>query len=368
MSSFVLTLRTYLAQFAHKVWQRRGLISTLLLPLAWLVHLGIVVKRHRHTHSAAQSTQGVPVIVVGNLMVGGTGKTPVVIELANRLKALGRKPGIISRGYGVHLPANKARVGKGRLDPSQFGDEPALIAQATNAPVAVHPERFLALHSLLNAYPETNIIISDDGLQHLALPRDIEIVVQDERGLGNGRLLPAGPLRDPASRLRYVDLIINHQAGPSTQEACNLETVTSPQPGPPSNVASLRMRLQPVSCTQIATGKKQLWPEWIQSHRHTHFAALAGIGQPERFFSMLRQQGLQLENTIAMPDHSHNIASQLADTQGELVLITDKDAVKCGDTQDARIWSVQVEPRFSNNNWVQWLLNRLQSNDSSRLG
>lgn len=355
-------LHTFLAQFAHRVWQRKGLISTLLLPLSWLVVAAVLIKRRRHTHIAAYPTYGVPVIVVGNIMVGGTGKTPVVIALVNALKALGRRPGVISRGYGVKLPHHQARVGKGVLDPKLFGDEPTLIAEATGAPIAVHPKRRLALQSLVETYPNVDIVVSDDGLQHLALPRDIEIVVQDERGLGNERVLPAGPLREPASRLNNVDLIVLHQSGPTPQEGSLPETHGVTPRASATKVARVRMRLQPTSCTQISTGQVVPWPEWVKEHRERGLGAVAAIGQPQRFFGLLKQQGLDPDPAIALPDHSPDIASSVQKVNQAVILVTDKDAVKLQGTTDSRLWSVQVAPRFSDPHWVQTLLKRLQSN------
>ena len=161
-----------------------------------------------HTYRAP-----VPVVIVGNLYVGGTGKTPVVIALVKQLKALGWHPGLISRGYGAKLGPS-ARTGQGELNASIMGDEPALLAEQTGAWIGVHPNRQLACQALLKADPAIDIIVSDDGLQHLALARDVEIVVQDTRGVGNGWLLPAGPLREPAKRLKTVDVVIHRQTGP----------------------------------------------------------------------------------------------------------------------------------------------------------
>lgn len=355
-------LHTFFGRFAHRVWRSKGLISTLLLPLSWLVLAVVFIKRHRHTHATAHPTYGVPVIVVGNIMVGGTGKTPVVIALVNTLKALGRRPGVISRGYGAAITQNEVRVGKGVLDPKLFGDEPALIALATGVPIAVHPKRRLALQYLVESHPDVDIVVSDDGLQHLALPRDIEIVVQDERGLGNARVLPAGPLREPASRLKNVDLIVLHQSGPTPQEGSLPATQGTAPCGPAPNVASVRMRLQPTSCTQISTGQVAPWPEWVKQHREQSLGAVAAIGQPQRFFGMLRQQGLNLDRAVALPDHLPDIASTVRGLKQAIVLVTDKDAVKLQGTSDSRLWSVQVAPRFSDPQWVQTLLKRLQSN------
>ena len=194
----------------HTAWSKKGGFSLAMWPLSKLY--GAIVEHRkagflRHPDRIHHDT--LPVVVVGNIYVGGTGKTPVVIALVEALQARGWQPGVISRGYGAR-PSDKPRAGRGTLDPALFGDEPALVAAHTGAPVCVHPDRQAAIRRLRRQYPQVDVVISDDGLQHLALGRDLEIVVQDGRGVGNGRLLPAGPLREPATRLETVDFIINN--------------------------------------------------------------------------------------------------------------------------------------------------------------
>lgn len=305
-----------------------------------------------------------PVIVVGNLMVGGTGKTPVVIALVQGLQKLGWTPGVISRGYGARLPEDQARCAMPPLDPALFGDEPSLIAAATGVPVAVHPRRTLALSALHQQWPDVDVVVADDGLQHLALARDIEIVVQDARGLGNGRLLPAGPLREPRSRLASVDLIISNTSATDDQEAVTNRHRHKPVPGVPAHVPALRMQLQPVSCTHLLTGQVMAWGQWRQTHGTTPLAAVAAIGQPERFFGMLRRLGLSLEQCISLPDHDNFSHPPFARLAAPLIVITDKDAVKCRHLNDPRLWSVQVAPRFSDETWVQQIHQRLKSMSS----
>ncbi|MGP1615083.1 MAG: tetraacyldisaccharide 4'-kinase, partial [Pollutimonas bauzanensis] len=236
----------------HAAWQRKGLASALLLPLSWPVLAAIAYKHGRYLRQPGLAHHSrLPVVVVGNIYLGGTGKTPVVIALVQALRERGWHPGVISRGYGVKM-GEQARSGRGKLAAGEFGDEPALIAQATQAPIAVHPNRALALKKLQKSYPDVDVVIADDGLQHLALGRDLEIVVQDARGIGNGRVLPAGPLREPASRLQSVDYVItNLQDG-------------QPDPAPIATLAhQLSMRLAPATVVQLSTGQALDWPAWL---------------------------------------------------------------------------------------------------------
>jgi tetraacyldisaccharide 4'-kinase len=325
----------------HGIWQRKGLCSTLLLPLSWIARAVIARKRHRYENYPDRVYHcPLPVVVVGNIYVGGTGKTPVTIALAEALRAHGWHPGIVSRGYGVDI-GERARSGQGVLDPARYGDEPALIAQVTQAPIAVHPDRALAIKRLSRDYPDVDVIIADDGLQHLALGRDLEIAVQDGRGTGNGRVLPAGPLREPASRLKYVDFVItNLPAG---------------LPGPAAidtPARQLTMSLIPVKAVQLSTGVELDWDSWLSEHGQQQVSAVAAIGQPQRFFSMLQAAGLQLAHSVALPDHHAYDSSPFGALPASPILVTAKDAVKCVRFNDARLWSVHVAPVFSDPEWI----------------
>ncbi|HTK00068.1 MAG TPA: tetraacyldisaccharide 4'-kinase [Bordetella sp.] len=317
-------------------WQHGGWLSRLLSPLSGLTLLAVNAKRALYRRGWRQSYRPpVPVIVIGNIYVGGTGKTPVVIAMVQALRERGWTPGVVSRGYGVKI-GNHPRTGQGELAPDRFGDEPALISHATNAPVSIHPDRPRAVRTLLSAFPSVDVIISDDGLQHLALARDIEIVVQDGRGIGNGRLLPAGPLREPATRLREVHAIITNVDGPVSGAQ-----VSS---GEPYRVS---MWMEPGAAWNLRDGTlRTLW-ELQADYQTGGIAAAAGIGNPERFFATLRTAGVSLNTTVPLPDHYDYAKSPFASVKTGLILVTTKDAVKCSGLGDNRLWAVPVTPRFS---------------------
>lgn len=323
------------AQHLQQQWQEGGLLSTLLTPFSWLVRLLVAAKSflYRHKLKAAYRAP-CPVIIVGNIYVGGTGKTPLVIALVQELAKKGFTPGVISRGYGVKI-GPKARTALGaNASASQVGDEPSLIAR--HAPVSVHPNRQLAVEKLLATWPKTDIIISDDGLQHLKLQRDIEIVVQDNRRTGNGKLLPAGPLREPASRLKQVDFIITNL------KSTHLNNFLA------EFRHEIAMILEPVSFTHIASGQSFTAAQFISEHKDQPMAAIAGIGQPDRFFTTLAQLQLKITQQTPFPDHHAFSANDFKAIQADIILMTSKDACKCNTLADTRLWSVNVEPRFSN--------------------
>ena len=332
---------TFLRKAIQTAWQRKGLVSTLLLPLSLPMMAAAALKHRRYQRQPELAHHSLfPVVVVGNIYVGGTGKTPVVIALVQALQERGWRPGVISRGYGVKV-GEQARSGRGNLAASEFGDEPALIARTTQAPISVHPSRVLALKRLHKKYPDVNVVIADDGLQHLALGRDLEIVVQDGRGTGNGRLLPAGPLREPASRLQSVDYLITNLSDGQT-EAAPIATLAH----------QLSMRLAPARLTQLTTGESLDWPAWLAQHGKEPISAVAAIGQPDRFFSMLTAAGLVLEKTIALPDHDAYEHSPFTAHSSPFILITAKDAVKCERFNDPRLWVVHAAALFSDPEWL----------------
>jgi tetraacyldisaccharide 4'-kinase len=263
----------------------------------------------------------VPVIVVGNIFIGGTGKTPFVIWLLAALRQAGFRPGVVSRGHGAQ--AEVPRLVEAASLATEVGDEPLLIATHGASPVVVGRRRAEAARLLLERFPEVDVIVSDDGLQHYALQREIEIVLSDARGNGNGWLLPAGPLREPASRGRDFS-VVNSADAPDLPPAWRMDLV----PG------AVR-RLDGSGETTLASLVGQ----------NLRIAAAAGIGNPERFFAMLRAAGLQIE-PMPLPDHFDFAGFSFGNVAADCILITEKDAVKCCHVpalaHDARLMVVPV--------------------------
>lgn len=290
-----------------QAWYNGAVWLWLLAPLSVLFALVSGLRRalFRYGLKARYHAQ-VPVIVVGNLTVGGNGKTPLVIWLVQWLREQGYSPGVISRGYGGNSEQYPLLL-TADTRPEQAGDEPVLIYRRTGCPVVVGPKRAEAA-ALLTSLGAVDIIISDDGLQHYALARDIELVVVDgKRRFGNGYLLPMGPLREGQWRLNQVDAIINN-GGPVHKG----EFIMSLQPG----------TLQPVSDTPECSASRCVPGVGARVH------ALAGIGHPPRFFATLEQQGFKVEQRLALADHQAVMPEQLAHLQAAPLLITEKDAVK----------------------------------------
>jgi tetraacyldisaccharide 4'-kinase len=322
-------LRALLEAALLRAWLRRGLLACLLWPVSKLFQLiiqfrlGLIMLGYKR-----QTRLDVPVIVVGNIFLGGTGKTPLVIWLAQQLKRAGKTPGVISRGYG----ASAETISEVRADSlaSVVGDEPLLIALRSACPVMVGRDRVAAARALLAAYPATDVIISDDGLQHYALARDVEILMFDQRGVGNGWLLPAGPLREPVQRRRDFT-VLNAPAGVAVagigENAMRMQLV-------PDSLFCLSAPGQTTSLQQLA-GKR--------------ITAAAGIGHPQRYFAMLRAAGLQFAE-LALNDHHAFSAESFRNVDADIILITEKDAVKCRQIaelrNDARIWVVPVSAQL----------------------
>lgn len=318
----------------ESAWYTQARWPLLLTPVEWLYkHLAA---RDRQKKQKKQWCAPVPVLVVGNITVGGTGKSPLVSALVHFLRAQGWTPGIISRGYGGQSETYPMRV-DGDSDPVIAGDEPVMLAGQTGAPVVVDPDRARAARCLLQ-HTACDLIISDDGLQHLSLGRDMEIVVIDgQRGLGNGHCLPVGPLREPADRLHQVDYIMLNGA-PSNGNAGQKFQRTA---GLPEMLMTTPMRLVPLHWRQPSTGNtfSISAPPFGRVVR-----AVAGIGHPERFFNTLKQLGLEVSGQ-GYPDH-HPFKPEEIHTEGDPVLMTAKDAVKCAPwlTDNHWVLDVSAEP------------------------
>ena len=298
----------------------------LLWPLSLIFRAIVGLRRKLYATKWLASTRlPVPVIVVGNIFIGGTGKTPLVIWLAAALKQAGFHPGILSRGHGS-AQRDPILVTPTSL-PEKVGDEPLLMAQRTGCPVMIGRDRAAAGRALLGLAPETDILIMDDGLQHYALQRDIEIVLFDQRGLGNGWMLPAGPLREPASR-KADFTVINGENMHLVGEVA--EKLDDPK--------------QRVPLRQLESLAKNT------SNRPPSILAAAGIGNPERFFTHLQSAGLKVEK-LPLPDHFDYKKTPFDEKQADIILITEKDAVKCRVFENPRnigkIWVVPVTAQLN---------------------
>jgi len=270
----------------------------------------------------------VPVVVVGNIAVGGSGKTPVVLWLVELLRGAGFHPGIVSRGYGGQVAGTALVPPEG--DPALYGDEPVLLARLSDCPVAVGADRPAAGRQLLAAHPGCDVIVSDDGLQHYRLARDLEVVVVDEAVLGNCLPLPAGPLREGLGRLSEADLVIAHgPLGPALARAADAVPVVP-------------MALVGEDLVSLAEPARRACPADFADHP-VH--AVAGIGRPERFFRQLEDMGLAVI-PHPFPDHHPFAPADLAFAPGEAKILTAKDGVKCAAFATPDMWVLPVRARI----------------------
>ncbi|MEI6335863.1 MAG: tetraacyldisaccharide 4'-kinase [Methylococcaceae bacterium] len=311
-------MKKKLTRWATDIWYKDHFIGVWLSPLSFLFNDFVRFRRFLYRLGILKShTLPVPVIIVGNITVGGTGKTPLIIWLAEFLKESGFKPGIISRGYGGQAESWPQWVTVDS-DAKNTGDEALLIAKQTGCPMAVGPLRVEAAKLLLGK-ADCNVILSDDGLQHYALNRTIEIVVIDgERRFGNGYCLPAGPLREPIERLKNVDFIIVN--------------------GEKSEDNEISMRLVGDQLVNLVTGEQKS----LQEFKGVECHALAGIGNPERFFKVLEAAGL-ICKTHKFPDHYPFQRHDIEYTDNKPVLMTEKDAVKCTSFAGKQHWYLPVK-------------------------
>ena len=311
-------------QFINKLWYQNHPLSYLLYPLGWLFRFVVAVRRLAYLGGLLPvQNVPVPVIVVGNVTVGGTGKTPLIIWLGEFLQAKGMKPGFISRGYGGKSKKWPQQV-RPDSNPLLVGDEAVLIAQRTGCPVAVSPNRYVAACELLE-YTDCDILLCDDGLQHLSLFRNIEIAVVDgDRRFGNGQCLPAGPLRESIKQLDKVDMVVaNSRAGKN----------------------EFLMEYVPVEIVSLLDTAEKLDAETL---RGMDVHAVAGIGNPQRFFSYLRSLGARVI-LHEFPDHHDYSAADLEFDDDFPIIMTEKDAVKCRNFAIKNSWYVKIEVKMQQN-------------------
>ena len=329
-------MKVWAESFLQKQWYRLGLCHAFLIPFSWLFLLLSGLRRFAYKTGFLKSYKlPVPVIIVGNISVGGTGKTPLVIWLADQLQRKGYAPAIISRGY-LGNTESVSPVFSGS-DPAAVGDEPVLIARRGKWPVWVGRNRAAVGRTLLAAHPECNVIISDDGLQHYKLERDVEIVVVDgNRGFGNGLLLPAGPLRERRARPMKADAIV-----------CNGAQVLP---------SSFLMQLKGNLFHNLLEPDLMADPDKFTDKK---ICAIAGIGNPNRFFQQLRAMGLQFEEK-AYPDHHAFQPADLQSIAADVILMTEKDAVKCASFAEKHWWYLPVSA-VVDESLISLVLNKLRN-------
>jgi tetraacyldisaccharide 4'-kinase len=334
----------------QRVWysRKRTLTATLLRPLAWIFGAGAAIRRAAFRMKILPRTRvPVPVIVVGNITVGGSGKTPLVAALVDALSRRGRHPGIVSRGHGRRTRDTRA-VTAGD-DARDVGDEPLLLA-GTRVPVAVGRDRAAAAKLLLARHAEIDVLITDDGLQHYALARNVEIAVIDAtRELGNGLLLPAGPLREPASRLASVDAVVWRidDTGAGRRErryGHEFDMTHEVQPWVNIHVPAL-----PFDADTLADPSS---------------VAIAGIANPGAFFATLRARGFR-GAAHAFPDHHPYARDDVAFPHARAILMTEKDAVKCRAFADARMWMLPIRARIDPA-LIDFVLEKIDGPEASR--
>ncbi|PWD87850.1 tetraacyldisaccharide 4'-kinase [Ignatzschineria cameli] len=333
-----------------KFWQKKRGISTLLLPLSYLYHLISQYDLQKRAKRAQKLPR--PTIVIGNINVGGTGKTPTTITLTKALQARGLTVGILSRGFG--RKDRSLQIVTPHSTVQEIGDEPYLIYQKTKAPMAIYSHRYEAGLALLKANPHIDCFICDDALQHRQLERDIEIIVVGAQGFGNGRLLPAGPLREPINRLQRVDFIICNQIFPN-------ELI--------QQIASFSGRSKVFDQTKIIPLKAEL-DDAVSLHNpalkrsletfQPPLSAIAGIAHPENFYQMLRARGLQL-TTKSFPDH-HQIEEHELATLPPPILMTEKDATKCQHFKMDNLWAVPLKNELPDH-FIDTLQRKIMAND-----
>ncbi|MGQ0544056.1 MAG: tetraacyldisaccharide 4'-kinase [Betaproteobacteria bacterium] len=311
-------------------WYRRSALAWLLWPASLLFRLLVFLRRFLYKARLLKSTHpGIPVIVVGNLTAGGSGKTPLVLWIAEFLKGEGWSPGIVSRGYGARVAVPRAATVADQA--AEVGDEPILLARRSGCPVWVGADRVRVIAALREQHPEVDVVILDDGLQHYRVRRDLEIAVVDARGFGNGLLLPAGPLREPRSRLRSVDAVVSHE----------------------SSLAGYAMQLEGETLHRMTDARER---RSVREFAGAKVHAVAGIGHPNRFFLHLARLGAT-PVPHPFPDHHPFRAQDLEFGDQAPVLMTEKDAVKLRHAARPHWWvlpvTARLDPAFGD-----WLLGK----------
>ncbi|MCZ2496314.1 tetraacyldisaccharide 4'-kinase [Xylophilus sp. Kf1] len=301
-------------------WSQRRAGARLLWPVSQIYRAAWALRQAGYRAGLLKATRlPVPVVVVGNVLAGGVGKTPVVIALVEHLASRGIVAGVVSRGHGRRPPPGDDGEGlevQAQSAPSAVGDEPLLIRRRTGAPVFVGRQRAAVARRLLALHPEVRVVICDDGLQHVALARDIEICVFDDRGIGNGWLLPAGPLREPWPRA--VDMVLHTGRQPAFGGYRGDRQLADDAVGSDGRLTSMAAIDQ--------TGP---------------VAAVAGIAQPERFFEMLRERGMGLSETYALPDHA-DFESDAA-TRSTIAAIGPRTTLLCTEKDAAKLWRLRPD-------------------------
>lgn len=322
-------------------WHNKAWWLWLLLPLSGLYAAVTYVRRKLYQKGLLSSYKApIPVMVVGNITVGGSGKTPLIIELVTFLQSKGVKVGVISRGYGGD-ESLMPQIVTAQSQPHEVGDEPCLIVRETGAVVAVCPDRQLAIESLLKQQPQTQLIIADDGLQHYKLQRDIEwVVVDSARGFGNKQLLPTGFLREPISRLQGTTVVYHQRLDHCTSKLKN------------SDNQRLTMHLQPAALQPLLQDQ----PNRVNNFNSVY--AMSGIGYPQRFFNSLQDLGYQV-TAKPMPDHHQFRVDDLKVLTDKPIVITSKDAVKIAplvqansELRNLSIWVLPVNAVLSPNSYT----------------
>jgi tetraacyldisaccharide 4'-kinase len=314
-----------------RFWYRRGAIVWLLWPVSLIFAAGVAIRRALYLLRIFKSAHpGIPVIVVGNLTVGGSGKTPLAIWIAEFLKSKGWSPGIISRGYGASVEGPRAATVASEA--KEVGDEPIVLARRSGCPVWIGSDRVQVAAVLRREEPKVDVLVLDDGLQHYAMRRDVEIAVVDARGFGNGFMLPAGPLREPRLRLRTVDAVVSHG----------------------SSVGGYAMSLEGNDVHRMTDARER---QPLKSFAGQKVHAVAGIGDPNRFFLQLGRAGIKVV-PHPFPDHHAFTPRDLEFGDEAPVMLTEKDAVKLRSVARPHWWvlpvSAKLDPAFG-----AWLLGKL---------